>query len=214
MPGTANKVKFNIRNCYYAPKTSEGEYGSPVPLPGAVSLSLEQQGELTPFWADGIKYYVSTSNGGYEGDLELAIVPDQFRKDILSEVEDTNKVLIENALAESKEFAFGCQMDGDKGPILFWFYNCTATRPSVTANTTEDTKEPTTDTISISCAAGTDGIVRAKTGDATDQPVINKWFESVYKKDQSIEDELSEKSKAKPSQKAHAQVAGPKGKVE
>lgn len=188
MPGeTANKVKFNIQKCHYAPKTVDGTYGTPVALPGAVSLSLEQQGELSPFWADGIKYYVASSNGGYEGDLELALIPDQFRKDILGEEEDTNKVLFESANASTKEFALGFQVDGDIGPIMFWFYNCTATRPSVTANTTEDTKEPTTDTITISCASDTNGTVRAKTTADTDSEILSKWFESVYKKNQTSE---------------------------
>lgn len=182
---TANKVKFNIQKCHYALKTADGEYGTPVAIPGAVSLSLEQQGELTPFWADGIKYYVSSSNGGYEGDLELALIPDQFRKDVLGEQEDSNKVLFENANASTKEFALGFQVDGDVCATMFWFYNCTATRPSVTANTTEDTKEPTTDTITISCASDTDGTVRAKTTAATESGVLTKWFESVYKKDQA-----------------------------
>lgn len=187
MPEGTNKVKFNIRNCYYAPKTAEGTYSTPVAIPGAVSLSLEQQGELTPFWADGIKYYVSSSNGGYEGDLEVALIPDQFRKDILGETEDNNKVLIENANAATKEFALGFQVDGDVGPTLFWFYNCTATRPSVTANTTEDTKEPTTDTLTVSCASSADGVVRAKTTDATEETVKTGWFTSVYTANQSSE---------------------------
>lgn len=139
-------------------------------------------GELTPFWADGIKYYVSASNGGYEGDLEVALIPDQFREDILGEEKDTNNVLFENANAETVEFALGFQIDGDKMPTLFWFYNCTATRPNVESSTTKDTKEPTTDTLTISCAAGTDGTVRAKTTAEGYDTVKGKWFTEVYKK--------------------------------
>lgn len=61
-------------------KQEGGTYDAPIKIPGAVSLSLEQQGELTPFYADGIKYYVASSNGGYEGDLEMAIIRTNFAK--------------------------------------------------------------------------------------------------------------------------------------
>ena len=40
-----NKVKFNLWNVYYAPlltnTTSKIEYGTPIAIPGAVSLSLD-----------------------------------------------------------------------------------------------------------------------------------------------------------------------------
>ena len=61
----ANKVKFNIKNCHYAPVDSDGKYGTPIAMPGAVNLSLSVQGELSKFYADGIAYYTSSSNGGY-----------------------------------------------------------------------------------------------------------------------------------------------------
>lgn len=178
------KVKFNIKNVHYAPKTEEG-YGTPISIPGAVSITLEQQGELTPFWADGIKYYIASSNGGYEGDLEVALIPDAFREDILGEVADQAGVLFENTNAQTKEFALGFQVDGDTTPTLFWFFNCTATRPSVEAKTTEDTKEPNTDTLTVSCGADDDGMVRAKTTEKAYEAVKEAWFTKVYEKKES-----------------------------
>lgn len=178
----ANKVKFNIKNVHYAVKTEENTYETPVPIPGAVSISLEQQGELTPFWADGIKYYVSASNGGYEGDLEVALIPDSFRKDVLGEEADQKGVLFENTNKPTVEFALGFQIDGDTTPTLFWFYNCTATRPSINASTTEDTKEPDADTLTVSCGSTTDGTVRAKTTDTSYEAVKDAWFTEVYQK--------------------------------
>lgn len=176
-----SKVKFNIKNVHYAKKTAEG-YETPTAIPGAVSISLEQQGELSPFYADGIKYYVSASNGGYEGDLEVAIIPDDFREEILGEVADTAGVLFEDANASTVEFALGFQIDGDTKPTLFWFFNCTATRPSVEAQTNEDTKEPQTDTLTISCAPTTDGFVRCKTTETSYDQVAATWFDEVYEK--------------------------------
>ena len=54
-----NKVKFNLWNVHYAPlltnTTSSISYGKPIPIPGAVSLSLDPTGENSAFYADGIE---------------------------------------------------------------------------------------------------------------------------------------------------------------
>ena len=62
-----NKVQFNIKNVHYAVQTVEGStvtYAQPEKVPGAVSLSLDAAGEITPFYADGIVYYASAANNG------------------------------------------------------------------------------------------------------------------------------------------------------
>lgn len=180
MTGKKNKVKFNIKNVHFAVKTAEGAYDTPVAIPGAVAIALSPVGELSPFYADGIKYYTSSSNGGYEGDLEMALIPDEFRINVLKEVQDTNKVLVENSNTQTTEFALGFDIDGDAGTTKFWFYNCTATRPSTESSTNEDTKTPSTDTITVSCAPGTDGNVRVKTTEDTTESVIADWYKNVY----------------------------------
>ena len=175
MANKKNKVKFNIKNVHYALKTDTG-YATPKQIPGAISISLEAQGELSAFYADGIKYYVSASNNGYEGDLEIALIPDEFRIDIFGEEKDDNSVLVENVNTESVEFALGFDIDGDVKTTRFWFYNCTATKSS----TNEDKKEPTTDKLTVSCAPLADGKVRSKTTEETPEQTYKDWFNEVY----------------------------------
>lgn len=178
-----NKVQFNLKNVHYAVLTAEdpAAWDTPVHVPGAVNLSLEQQGELTKFYADGIVYWQSSSNNGYEGDLEMALFPDKMRQDIWGEeLVDTDNVLIENATVQPKAFALLFQIDGDQSNNLYCLYNCMATRPSVAGATTTETKEPQTQTCTISAAPLPNGEVKAATTATTPEGVKNNWFKSVY----------------------------------
>lgn len=179
-----NKVKFNLKNTHYAKQTigEDGTvtYGKPVPVPGSVSLSLDAQGENSKFHADGIVYFQASSNNGYEGDLEIALIPEKFRTEILCEELDTKKVLVEKADANQEAFALLFEFDGDKRSIRHVLYNCTATRPAVASQTTAGTKEPVTEKLTISATPMADGLVKVQTGDDTETATYNKWYDAVY----------------------------------
>lgn len=179
-----NKVKFNICNVHYAAlavsEAGEVTFVEPVPMPGAVSLSLDPNGEPSSFYADGVKYYTINNNMGYDGDLELAMIPESFRTDILKEEVDGNKVLIENANSETGSFALLFEFDGDVRKIRHVLYNCSASRPSIEAKTNEEEKEVQTETLSLQVRPLENGYVKAKTGDETTEAVYAGWYAEVY----------------------------------
>ncbi len=111
-------------------------------MPGAVSISMDPIGEPESFYADGIEYYVINNNQGYDGDLELAMIPESFRTDILKEEQDANKVLVENANSETGSFALLFEFDGDIRKIRH-----VASRPTIESKTNEDEKKVQTEFI-------------------------------------------------------------------
>ena len=182
-----NKIKYGIKNVHYAVATIAADgtatYDTPVAIPGAVSISMEAQGETTPFYADDIVYWTGYSNSGYEGDLEMAIIPDSFKKDVLGFVEDTDKTLVEVVDAETVHFALMFEFAGDKKAIRHVLYNCTASRPSVSGQTTEETIEPQTETISIETGSVYNATLSANIAKAsvgTGETPYATWFSTVY----------------------------------
>ena len=184
MPNKKNKVKFNICNVHYAivKLNADGTatFETPVPMPGAVSLSLDPNGEPNNFYADGYAYYTISNNMGYEGDLELALIPESFRKDILKETLDSNGVLIENSNVETANFALLFEFDGDAKKIRHVMYYCSASRPTIESQTNEDEIEVKTEKLSIKAAPLGNGLVKAKTGDDTTDAVYLNWYSEVY----------------------------------
>lgn len=181
-----NKVKFGLKSVHYAVIT-EGvggaiTYGIPKPIPGAVSMSLEPRGESAEFHADDVEYYKMNTNNGYEGDLEMALIPDSFRIDILGDIEDVNGAIVENANAVVKNFALLGEMDGDKHKTRFVLYNVLANRPNFGSATTTATKEPQVETMAIvAMPAIGSGDVKAKLREG--DTGYSTFFTTVYLKD-------------------------------
>lgn len=180
-----NKVKYNLKNvCAAKLKKDAGgsfNYDTPKPIPGAVSISLDAEGESSPFYADGIVYFRSTANNGYSGDLEMALIPEWFRTEILKEKLDKNGVLVEKATTgEAEKFALLFEFDGDVKAIRHVLYNCSASRPSIASETKEDTIEPGTETLSLTADPREDGLVKSRSGDTTSDETYANWYKSVY----------------------------------
>lgn len=186
MAKNENKVQFNLKNVHYAILTSNGknpEWDIPVAVPGAVTLTMDPQGNVEPFYADGIVYYQSVANNGYSGNLEMARIPDQMLQDIWGmSIDATDYVLMENSNIEPKSFALLYQIDGDLDEQYYCLYNCSGTRPGIGSTTNTETKTPQTQSSSISAVALEDGNVLARTTSMTPTEIKNSWFSKVYER--------------------------------
>ena len=184
----SNKVKYNLKNVHAAKLTTEVvegvtvyTYATPQAIPGAVSLSLDAEGDSSPFYADGIVYFRSYANNGYSGDLEIALIPEWFRTEILKEALDANGVLVEKSdNSENVKFALLFEFDGDERAIRHVLYNCAASRPSIESKTKEESIEPGTETLNLTADPRADGLVKSRTGDTTSAETYSGWYESVY----------------------------------
>ncbi len=198
----ANKVKYNLKNVHAAKLTKDEDgsysYETPKAIPGAVSISLDAEGDSSPFYADGIVYFRSVPNNGYSGDLEIALIPEWFRTEILKEELDKNGVLVENSnIAETEKFALLFEFDGDVKCIRHVLYNCSASRPSIESETKEDTIEPGTETLSLTADPREDGLVKSRTGDTTSDATYTDWYKSVYiPQEKEVSQKMSVKSVA------------------
>lgn len=158
MPEVANKVKYGLRNVYYAVITAESDtgvptYGTPVHIPGAVNLSLDAEGDKNIFRADNTDYFVTENNNGYTGTLEMALLPDHFRAAVLGEKTDGNGMIYEDSDELTKPFALLFQFEGDQKSTRHVMYKCIASRPGVSSETTGTTVEPVTETVDLTCSS-------------------------------------------------------------
>jgi len=154
---TENKVKYGLDKVYYAVATIAADgtatFGSPKPFPGGVDLSMDASGSLEKFWADNMPYFqYNTEAGIYSGTLEMAYLPDDFRKDCLGELADANGLLYEDADADLPHFALMFQFKGDNHGVRHVLYNCVASRPSIAGHTTEGSNEPQTESVDITAS--------------------------------------------------------------
>ena len=179
----ANKIKYGLRNVYYAVAT-EGTggaltYATPVAIPGGVNLSLSAEGETSPFYADDVIYFQSTSNNGYSGTLEVALLPDTFKTDVLLETVNTAGVSVEKANVTPKEFALLFEFQGDDKASRHALLRCSCSRPDVAGATKEASIEPQTETLNITAMPRLNDYVVKASCPQTATTAYTAWYSAV-----------------------------------
>jgi len=177
----SNKIKYGLKNVYYSVITDSPSlaYGAPVAIPGGVSLSLTPKGEKVEFYADDTAFFVGESNLGYEGSLEVALLPDRFKKDVLGYLEDANGALIEDSAALAKKIALMFEFQGDSKATRHVLYNVAVSRPALETETKGETIDPKTDSFDIIASPASDtGYVKAKI--EYGQTGYSTFYDAVY----------------------------------
>lgn len=178
-----NKVKYGLEKVHVAFVADEG-WGEPRHIPGAVNLTMNPEGSENTFYADNTKYWVETSNNGYSGTLEMALVPDDVLAEMLGwEIDEDTGMLIEVADGRPKEFALLGQVQGDTRNRRFVYYRCVASRPADNAATKTESVTPNTDTLNITVLPiehGNKKIVKSVLErDETNAAIFDAWFDEV-----------------------------------
>lgn len=150
----ANKIKYGLSNVKVFPISATSEagaptYGNAIPVPGAVSLTLDPAGNETSFYADNVVYFSAYANNGYTGAIEFAHIPDEFKTGVLGWTTDANGVVVEAAGTLGKEFAMTYQFEGDATDTKFVLYRCTAQRPAGGSSTQTETITPQTESFTF-----------------------------------------------------------------
>ena len=150
----ANKVEFGISELHvgtYTDNNGTVTLGTPYHQAGAVSFSPEEQNEQNVFYADNIAYWSGYSGGTIEGDLEVAMFDDDFKTQFLGyqALTDGGLALVKGATKPNVYVAF--QVEGDAESRRVILYNCSLGGISREYNTIEENKEPTTETIPVTC---------------------------------------------------------------
>lgn len=181
------KVRFGLDEVHYSLLT-EGEGGAltwatPVPMPGAVSLSLDVEGDESSFYADNSKWFTDVVNGGYSGELEMAYIDDSVKVALLDYATvttgssgNTTTDYVEKANPSPAPFALLFRVSGNQEEKGYCIYNCKLSRPSISAETTGESVDPNTITLPISAtsvktAAGANILLRSHDLAASDD-----WF--------------------------------------
>ena len=180
----ANKIKSGLKNVYRAPIIDTNgviTYGTPVPMLGAVNLSLKGLVVSTDIAADDNEVYVSiTENKGYDGEIEFQIFNDDDKVACLGATLDSNNCIIEGKDDVPLPQALMFEFAGDQKAIRHVLYNCLFTKPDVEGATKGDKVETKTDKLSIKVRPAIDtGHIKYKTSDTTPASVYDAWYNAV-----------------------------------
>lgn len=178
----ANKINYGLSSVYIASVTISEQgvvtFGTPVAMPGAVSLTADANGETNNFYADNTIWWTGTANNGYTGTLTVANVPDWFYTQYLGMQTDDNGNIVETANDQQAYFAMLFQGEGDEKATRHAFFYAKASRPSSEHNTQEDTIEPGTLALDFTAIPlPGSGVIKART--TANSTNYDTWFSAV-----------------------------------
>lgn len=181
---TKNKVTYGLKNVHVWPIESTDDsgkptYGTAIPWPGAVDMTLDAEGSSDSFYADDSTYYQGIVNSGYSGKFTSADIPTDFLTNVMNEEVDAGGAHFESSDVRPKEFAIAFEFKGDAKHRRHIFYRCLATRPSISSKTVEDKSEPNTPELDFTASARLD-INKVKAWCEEGDACYDSWFTEPY----------------------------------
>lgn len=183
-----NLIQYGLSQLMYVPvlgydiTAKKYTYGKVKPIPGAKKINLPPSGGTTVIYADNIKYYVIESNQGYNGTVDVVLIPASFIEDIFRETK-VNGVRYENSAANTVEFALMGQFEGNEYPKRFCLPRCKATRKTITGETKQESITEQNDSISIEVMPRENDFDTKYSVERADDPAkYSKWFEGVHER--------------------------------
>ena len=186
MNKTENKINYGLKNVYYAvvteTATDEGvtvEYGTPVRLPGAASMSMPKTAEKVAVAADDDpEYAIVYDNKGYDGEVVLYNVPDSYLTDCLG-MKVEGDTIVENKDDIPTPHALLFEFDGDVAKKRHVFYRCMGTNPDVVSQSKGNGTTANQVTLKMSATPAKDTGNIKRTCKQSDSEVYSKWFTTV-----------------------------------
>lgn len=160
------KVEFGLSNVhvgsYEIGEDNVVTMGTPMHIPGAVGLTLEEESELYQFFADDSAYYSQYSGASETGELTMALFPDEFKTQFLGYVktDDGGIAKVNGAKKMPIYIVFEGQTDDKRRRHIL--YNVTCGSITREFATVEDQPEVMTDVLGITVTGDpSTGIVKA-----------------------------------------------------
>ncbi len=152
----SDKVKFGLSNVHYAIISAVSDDGVPTyagswkALPLAVSMTADVDSNSSAQYADNQKVYETSSITGASITLEMSVISDDFKKDVLGYKTCTNGALIQPTDAVPVRIALAFQIEGDESKTIVHYFNCSVTDPATeNANTKTDSVTFSNESVAI-----------------------------------------------------------------
>lgn len=184
-----NLILYGLEQVHIAFHDGAGGFEAPDEITGAVSLATTPSSEQVIFHADNRRYFVRENNNGYNGTLEMALIPNAIKARMLGWDVDINGMLVEKADGKPERFALMGQVQGDAKNRRFVYYDVTAMRHGQDSATKGDTIDPDTQSLPITITPFLHSGMNIVKGDIqlsnTNTAVYNGFFNAVLLPDGS-----------------------------
>lgn len=181
-----NIVNWGLVQSGWAPITvnSSGNdtYGAVQKFKGLRSISFTANGDTPKVYADGTIVHVGKNNNGYTGTMEFTNPDEAFLQYVLGETLDGSNLQYEVLEPVVNRVALLWEWEGDQRRTRHCMYNCTISRPDLSAITKGDGGTKTAQYMTLNIEAiprSNDDIIKVRSRSNTTATVYNNWFTSV-----------------------------------